>query len=112
MAIGCRLAEDVLVNFNATIGHDTVIGAHSVISPGVQLGGRISSGKRVMFCIGACVLQRRSIGDDSVISAGAAVWTDVPENVTMVGVPAVSRKVPGRSSTPTLSKQGDDTQGR
>lgn len=97
LAIGCSLAEDVLVNFNATIGHDTVIGAHSVISPGVQLGGRIFCGERVMIGIGASVLQRRRIGNDSVVSAGAAVWTNVPENVTMVGVPAVSRKVPGRS---------------
>lgn len=110
LAIGCRLAEDVLVNFNATVGHDTVIGAHSVISPGVQLGGRISCGERVTFGIGASVLQRRRIGDDSVVSAGAAVWTNVPENVTMVGVPAVSRKVPGRSSGATSSKRGEGNQ--
>jgi sugar O-acyltransferase (sialic acid O-acetyltransferase NeuD family) len=96
LAIGCRLAEDVVVNFNATVGHDTAIGAHSVIAPGVQLGGRISCGNRVVFGIGASVLQQRRIGDGAIVSAGAAVWTDVPAGATMVGVPAVMRKVPGR----------------
>jgi len=95
LAVGCRLAEDVVVNFNATVGHDTVIGAHSVIAPGVQLGGRISCGKRVVFGIGSAVLQQKRIGDDAVVSAGAAVWTDGPAGVTMVGVPASARKVPG-----------------
>lgn len=99
IAIGCRLAEDVIINFNATIGHDTVIGAHSVVAPGVQLGGRIVCGERVVFGIGSSVLQRIHIGHDSVISAGASVWTDVPSGASMVGVPAVVRKVPGRSAT-------------
>jgi sugar O-acyltransferase (sialic acid O-acetyltransferase NeuD family) len=106
LAIGCRLEEDVVVNFNATVGHDTLIGAHSVIAPGVQLGGRISGGKRVVFGIGSSVLQGRRIGDDAVIGAGSSVWTDVSAGATMVGVPAAVRKIPGRTSAPAASSPG------
>jgi sugar O-acyltransferase (sialic acid O-acetyltransferase NeuD family) len=112
LAIGCRLAEDVVVNFNATVGHDTMVGAHTIIAPGVQLGGRILCGKRVMFGIGSSVLQQRCIGSDSVISAGASVWTDVPAGGTMVGVPAAVRKVPGRSFAPPASEHGENNQNR
>lgn len=98
LAIGVRLAEDVIVNFNATVGHDCVIGAHTCISPGVQLGGRIRTGKRVLFGISATVIQGRRIDDDAVIAAGSAVWTDVAAGSTMIGVPAVVRKVPGSKS--------------
>lgn len=104
LAVGCRLGEDVVVSFNATVGHDTVIGAHSVIAPGVQLSGRIVCGKRAVFGIGSSVLQRRRIGDDAVISAGSSVWTDVSAGCTVVGVPAVARKVPGRSSAQPASQ--------
>jgi sugar O-acyltransferase (sialic acid O-acetyltransferase NeuD family) len=97
LAVGVRLAEDVLVNFNATIGHYTALGAHTNVNPGVQLGGGICSGERVVFGIGSSVLPRKKVGDDAVISAGSAVWRDVPARCTMVGVPAVVRR--GRPPT-------------
>lgn len=97
IAIGCHLAYNTVVNYNATIGHDTHVGAHGVVSPGVQLGGRIHAGAGVLFGIGSSVLPKRKLGDYSVVSAGSAIWTDVAPGVTMVGVPAVPRKMPGRS---------------
>lgn len=96
LGIGSRLEQNILVNFNAGIGHDCVIGAHSNISPGVQLGGHVHGGRRVVYGLGASVLQGRRIEDDAVIAAGSAVWTNVDSGVTMIGVPAVARKMPGR----------------
>jgi len=96
LAVGCRLGRDVVVNFNAVVGHDAVIGDHSVISPGAQLGGRIDGKERVLYGIGCCVLQGKTIGEGSVIAAGSSVWTDVPPGETVVGVPAVARRIPGR----------------
>ena len=56
LALDCELKENVLVNYGATIGHDTVLGAHSSVSPGVQLAGRIMGGRRVLYGIGASAL--------------------------------------------------------
>ncbi len=97
LAVGCCLGQDVLVNFNAVVGHDTLIGGHSVIGPGAQLGGGIKGGDGVLYGIGCCVLQYKKIGQGSVIAAGSSVWTDVPAGVTVMGVPAVVREVPGRA---------------
>ncbi|SPE35213.1 hypothetical protein SBA3_2230002 [Candidatus Sulfopaludibacter sp. SbA3] len=86
------------------------LGARSVIAPGVQLGGRIVCGKRAVFGIGSRVLQGKRIGDDGVISAGSSVWTDVPAGCTVVGVPAVARKMPGRSFAPPVSQPAEGNQ--
>jgi sugar O-acyltransferase (sialic acid O-acetyltransferase NeuD family) len=96
IAIGARLGEDVVVNYNAGVGHDCIIGAHSNISPGVQLGGHIQGGKRVVYGIGSSVLQGQRIEDDATIAAGSSVWSHVPAGMTMIGVPAVARRMPGR----------------
>ena len=104
LAIGSRLAEDIVVNFNAGIGHDCVIGAHSNISPGAQLGGHVHGGKRVVYGIGSSVLQGLRIEEDAVISAGSAVWSNVASGVTMIGVPAVARKMPGRKPAESFNK--------
>ena len=96
IAIGCRIELNVVINYNAVIGHDTVIGNHSVVSPGVNLGGRIIGGEKVLYGIGASILQRITIGNNAVIAAGSSVWFHVPDDITMVGVPAVKRKIPGR----------------
>ena len=61
LAIGARIGCDVVINYNAVIGHDTLIGAHSVISPGVNLGGWVVGGERVMYCIGSSCVEKKRI---------------------------------------------------
>jgi acetyltransferase-like isoleucine patch superfamily enzyme len=47
----------------------------------VRLGDGVDLGT------GAVIIQNRSIGEWSVIGAGAVVTTDIPAHVTAVGVP-------------------------
>lgn len=94
IAIGVTLGRNVLINYNAMVGHDTVIGDHSVVGPGVNLGGRIDGGREVLYGIGASVLQGRRIGDQATVAAGSSAWTDVPAQTTVIGVPAMSRRLP------------------
>ena len=65
----------------------------------VTLGGRNGKGgpiigKNCIIGAGACVLGEITIGDNVNIGANAVVLEDVPENCTVVGVPAkiVKRK--------------------
>ena len=58
------------------------------ICPGARLAGEVTVGSRSWIGIGASVIQKIIIGSDATVGAGAAVVQDVPNCVTVVGVPA------------------------
>ena len=70
------------------MGHHCTIedGAH--ISPGVCVGGWTRIGRATWVGIGATVRDRITIGERSIIGAGAVVVKDIPEGVVAYGVPA------------------------
>lgn len=92
--IGRRLVIDH--GTGIVIGETTIIGDDCLIYQGVTLGGTgKDTGKRhptignnVMISTGAKVLGPFKVGDNSRIAAGAVVLSEVPENSTVVGVPA------------------------
>ena len=92
--IGRRLVIDH--GNGIVIGETTEIGDDVLIYQGVTLGGTgKDTGKRhptignnVMISSGAKVLGPFKVGDNSRIAAGAVVLEEVPENCTVVGVPA------------------------
>lgn len=83
-----RLGEDVIVNTGAIIDHDCEVGAHSHISTGSRLGGSVRVGTAAHIGIGATIREGVSIGERAIVGAGAVVLGDVPDGVTVVGVPA------------------------
>jgi sugar O-acyltransferase (sialic acid O-acetyltransferase NeuD family) len=85
---GSRCGSGVIVNTGATIDHDCLLGDSVHVCPGAHLAGDVRVGDRAWVGIGASVIQGLSIGVDSVVGAGAAVDCDVPDSVTVVGVPA------------------------
>jgi len=58
------------------------------ISPGARLAGGVCVGDLSWIGIGASVRQLVTIGARVVVGAGAAVVSDVPDDFTVVGVPA------------------------
>lgn len=83
-----RLGEGCIVNTGATIDHDCVLADAVHISPGVHLGGGVRVGTRSWIGIGACVRQLSVIGEQVMVGAGAAVVGNIPDSVTVTGVPA------------------------
>ncbi len=77
-----------IVNLGCTIGHDVVIGDFCTIAPGCSLSGYTRLGVGVEFGTGVRTVPGRSVGDWSVVGAGAVVTRDIPAGVTAVGVPA------------------------
>jgi sugar O-acyltransferase (sialic acid O-acetyltransferase NeuD family) len=83
------IGEGCLVNLNCTVGHDTIIGAFTEMSPGGNVSGRVTIGSDVTIGTNAIILPQITIGDGAVIGAGAVVTKDIPGNSLAVGVPAV-----------------------
>lgn len=77
-----------IFNLNCTIGHDVVIGNCNVINPGVNISGGVKMGDRNLLGVNSTILQFKSIGNDAIIGAGSMVNKDVPDQTTVVGIPA------------------------
>jgi len=85
------LGRHVQVQYNATVGHDARLDDYAVVLPGANVSGTVHLGAGATVGTGACVLQGRSVGRGAFIGAGAVVTADVPDGVTVVGVPARAR---------------------
>jgi len=90
------------------IGETAEIGDDVLIYQGVTLGGtgkdvgkrHPTVGNNVMISAGAKVLGPIKVGDGARIAAGAVVLKDVPEDSTVVGVPAKVVKQKGKKVEP------------
>jgi sugar O-acyltransferase (sialic acid O-acetyltransferase NeuD family) len=82
------LGTGCIVNTGASVDHDCVLGDGVHLSPGARLGGTVSVGEATWIGIGAVVKEGISIGSNVIVGAGAAVIDDVPDGLTVVGVPA------------------------
>lgn len=104
--IGRRLVIDH--GTGVVIGETAEIGDDVLIYQGVTLGGTgKDKGKRhptigngVMIASGAKVLGPFKVGDNARIASGAVVLDEVPENSTVVGVPARVVRIGGVKVTP------------
>jgi len=83
-----RIGKSVIINLNATIGHDCVIEDYVSIMPGANISGNVFIGEGTLIGSGAVILPGIKIGAWSKVGAGAVVTKDVPDNTTVIGVPA------------------------
>lgn len=81
------IANHVIINLNATIGHDTEIENFVSIMPGVHISGNVHIGEGVLIGTGAVILPGITIGKWSKVGAGAVITKDVPDNAVVAGVP-------------------------
>jgi sugar O-acyltransferase (sialic acid O-acetyltransferase NeuD family) len=85
---GCHIGKNTIINTRAVVDHDCHIGSHVHIAPGAILSGGVDVGENAHIGTGATVIQGIRIGRNSLVAAGAVVIRDVPEDVTVAGVPA------------------------
>jgi sugar O-acyltransferase (sialic acid O-acetyltransferase NeuD family) len=88
IAPNALLLDHVVVNYNATFGHDCVIEELSIVGPGASIGGWCKVGKGVYIGAGALIREKLRIGDNAIIGMGAVVTKDVPANMVAIGIPA------------------------
>jgi len=83
-----RVGSGAILNTGSSVDHDCLLGSCVHISPGARLAGGVCVQDLSWIGIGACVRQLVNIGSQVMVGAGAVVVRDVPDKVTVAGVPA------------------------
>ena len=95
--VGAEVGDGCILNTGATVDHDSRLDEGVHVSPGANLAGGVVVGAGSWVGIGASVRQGVTIGRKVMVGAGAAVVSNIPDNVTVVGVPARVLQVGGET---------------
>ena len=83
-----EIKDFVTVNLNCTIGHDAKIGSFSTVLPNASISGNVTFEECVDFGTNSTIIQGISVGEGTIVGAGAVVVKDLPARCTAVGMPA------------------------
>ncbi len=86
--IGSSIGENTIINTGAVVDHDNKVGRHVHICPGAVVSGGCIIEDGAFIGAGATVIQGIRIGKNAIVAAGSVVINDVPDNSTVIGVPA------------------------
>jgi sugar O-acyltransferase (sialic acid O-acetyltransferase NeuD family) len=82
-----NVGRHVILNLSCTLGHQCEVGDFSSFMPACNISGEVKIGKENFWGTGANVVNRKKIGDNVIVGAGAVIIDDIPDDVTVVGVP-------------------------
>jgi sugar O-acyltransferase (sialic acid O-acetyltransferase NeuD family) len=83
-----KIGKFVILNLSCTVGHESEIGEFSSFMPACNISGEVNIGNENFWGTGAKVINRKIIGNNVIIGAGAVIIDDIPDDVTVGGVPA------------------------
>lgn len=96
---GCIVYQNVIITANITIGdhviispktgigHDSVVENYCSLLWNVNVSGNVVIKEGSLIGSAATIIQGLTIGQESIIGAGAVVIRDIPSNTTAVGNP-------------------------
>ena len=87
---GSEIGDNVIINTNASVDHDSFIGNHVHLAPGVICCGSVKIDSGTHAGCGVVIRQGVHIGKNSFIAAGAVVVKDINVGSKVAGVPAKS----------------------
>jgi sugar O-acyltransferase (sialic acid O-acetyltransferase NeuD family) len=85
------IGEHVLIQSNAYVAHDVVLGDYANVSPGVLVNGRCRVETRAFVGAGAVLLPDVVVGSDALVGAGSVVTKPVSPGSVVYGNPARQR---------------------
>ena len=77
VGVDARVGPHCIINTNAAVDHDCVLGENVHVAPGAVLCGGVKVGRDVLIGANATVLPNLTIGDGAVIGAGVTIRYDV-----------------------------------
>jgi UDP-perosamine 4-acetyltransferase len=83
-----RIDDLAILNTNASVDHDCRLGEACHVAPGSALAGNVEVGRLAFLGVGVRAIPGVSIGEGSVVGAGATVVRDLPGNIVAMGTPA------------------------
>jgi sugar O-acyltransferase (sialic acid O-acetyltransferase NeuD family) len=81
------IGSGVILNTGCTLDHHNQVSNFAHIAPGVHTGGNVQVGEGTFVGIGTTIKPGCKVGKWSVLGVGTVVINDIPDYVTVVGVP-------------------------
>ena len=88
ITVNITIGNHVIINLDCTIGHDAILRDFVTLYPSVNVSGITDIGHAVELGTGMQIIQGKTVGDYSIVGAGAVVVKDIPLKCTAVGSPA------------------------
>lgn len=88
LTVNIKIGKHVIINLDCTIGHDAILNDFVTLYPSVNISGITNIGYCSELGTGAQIIQAKSVGDYSIIGAGAVIVKDIQSKCTAVGMPA------------------------
>jgi len=86
--VDISLGSFVLINNGCTVGHDAVLDNFVTLYPGVNVSGNVNIKEGCEIGAGSCIIPGKTVGENTIVGAGAVVIDNLPADCTAVGVPA------------------------
>ncbi len=86
--VNVSMGDHNIVNLNCTIGHDVIIESYITLNPTVNISGNVILKEACEFGTGSEIIQGITVGENTIVGAGAVVVRDLPSNSVCVGMPA------------------------
>lgn len=91
-SVNAVLENHIYLNMRTVIGHDTVIKSFTTCLIDCIVAGGVIIGEGVLLGSNCVIKEKKTIGNNSKISMGAAVFFDVDDNVVVMNRPPKSMK--------------------
>lgn len=88
ITVNISIGDHVIINLDCTIGHDAVLDDFVTLYPSVNISGNTNIGSAAELGTGMQIIQGKTVGEYTIVGAGAVVVEDIPKKCTAVGSPA------------------------
>lgn len=88
ITVNIQIGSHVIINLDCTIGHDAILHDFVTLYPSVNVSGMTEVGRCSELGTGMQIIQGKTVGEYSIVGAGAVVVKDIPPKCTAVGSPA------------------------